>query len=66
MGIFLESAMKKLTEVKDVENFEELYKWICSQKIDSKDRRILYEMTDKVCELNFKHLQTKGYLNTLN
>ena len=52
--------MQKLTEVKDIDNFEELYRWICSQKLESKDRIILYEMVDIVCELNFKHLKKKG------
>jgi len=56
VGLFFvwRKIMNELTEVKNIQNFEELYKWICKQKIDAKDRRILYELTDKVCELNFR------------
>ena len=46
--------------VKEITEFKDLYKWVCSLPIDGVDRRILMDVIDVSCKLNTKLLQDKG------
>ena len=48
--------------VKEIAEFKDLYKWVCSLPIDGADRRILMDVIDVSCKLNTKLLQDKGLL----
>jgi len=52
----------KLSEVnvKNIKEFKDLYTWVCSMPIDSKDRRILMDLIDVSCKLNTELWQSKG------
>ena len=48
--------------VKEITEFKDLYKWVCSLPIDGADRRIIMDLIDVSCELNTKLLQDKGLM----
>ena len=51
----------KLSEVnvKNIKEFKDLYRWVCSMPVDGKDRRILMDMIDVSCKLTTKHIMEK-------
>mgnify|MGYP003634401700 FL=1 len=48
--------------VKEIAEFKDLYKWVCSLPIDGTDRRILMDVIDVSCKLNTKLLHEQGKL----